>query len=142
MAYADLAGLIQRFGEGMLVDLTDRGDPPTDAVVTSVVDAAIADTDALIDGYLQGRYQLPLQATPELIQALSETIAIYKLHIHVAGEKITDDYKDALKALKDISTGVVRIPAAGIEPATGGGNGVKAKDRPRDLTPENMTGFI
>lgn len=60
MPYANLSGLTARYGQHMLVDLTDRALPPTGQIDVDVVQAALEDTDALIDGYLAGRYALPL----------------------------------------------------------------------------------
>ena len=142
MAYADLTGLTSRVGEAMLIDLSDRDTPATGAVVTAVIDAALADTDALIDGYLAGRYALPLGTVPALIITLAETIAVYKLHSHVVSEKIEADYRDALKTLEKIAKGDVRIPAAGIEPVSSGASGVKTCDRKPEMTRDNMRGLI
>ncbi len=141
MAYADLSGLTSRVGEAMLIDLSDRDTPATGAVVTSVIDAALADTDALIDGYLF-RYALPMASVPALIITLAETITIYKLHSHIVAEKIENDYRDAIKTLEKISKGDVRIPVAGVEPVSSGASGVKTCDRKPEMTRDNMRGLI
>lgn len=142
MTYATLTDLIDRYGEAMLIGLTDRGAAPTGAVVTSVVDAALADADAVIDGYLLTRYALPLSTVPDLIVTLAEAIAIYTLHTYEPDPKITKDYEAAIRSLRDISGGVIRLQVAGSEPADVGGTGVQITDRERPLTAENMKGFI
>lgn len=142
MTYATQAELVERFGEPMLIDLTDRADPPAGAIDASVVADALTDTDAMIDGYLLGRYQLPLASTPALLKDLAKAIAIYKLHGDTVADKIRTDYQDALKTLRDIASGVIRLNVAGVEPASSGATGVRVSDRPRDLTPDNMKGFI
>ena len=142
MTYASIDQLIERFGERMLVDLTDRGDVPTGAIVAPVVDRALADTDAVIDGYLAGRYALPLAETPPQLLDLALTIAIYKLHPNEPDPKIAKDYDGAMKALAQISSGIIRLPAAGVEPAAGGSSGVETIDRERELSPESLKGFI
>lgn len=143
MPYATQDGLIARVGEAMLIDLTDRAMPPAGAIDAGVVLAALEDTDALIDGYLAGRYALPLAVTPRLLATAAETIAIYKLHAQVVSEKIEKDYRDQLKLLAAIAAGDVRLPGAdGVEPAAPGASGVRTIDRDREMTPETMRGYI
>lgn len=142
MTYATQTQLIERFGAAMLVNLTDRAAVATGVIDTDVIDRALADTDAMIDGYLAPRYILPLAAVPSLVTDLALQIAIYKLHVTEADPKITKDYDAALKLLRDIGTGAVRIPAAGVEPAGASANGVVFTDRERPFTASDMTGFI
>lgn len=142
MPYASLDLLIERYGERMLVQLTDRASPATGGVVAEVVDRALADTDAAIDGRLLGRYRLPLAATPPLLVDLAIAIAIHKLHVSTVPTKIEQDYRDAIATLNQIAKGEVKLPVAGIEPPSSGAAGVVAIDRERDFTPENMRGFI
>lgn len=142
MTYATQAELVERFGEDMLIDLTDRADPPTETIDADVVAKALADADAAIDGYLLGRYVLPLASTPALLNDLAKAIAIYKLHRDTTSEKIRNDYMDALKTLTLISNGTMRLNVAGVEPESSGANGVRTTDRPRDFTPDNLKGFI
>lgn len=142
MSYATQAELVERYGEPMLIVLTDREDPPADAIDADVVARALADADAAIDGYLAGRYALPLSSLPPLVRDLALAIAIYKLHRDTASDKIRKDYEDALAQLKQIAAGVVRLAVAGVEPASSGASGVRTTDRDRPLTPENMKGFI
>lgn len=142
MTYATQALLVGRFGERLLLQVADRADPPAGAIDAGVVARALADTDAMIDGYLAGRYVLPLEATPPLLVDLAAAIAIYKLHIFAPEQKIADDYKDAVATLSKISTGTVKLPVAGVEPAGAGSAGVVTIDRERDFTPENLKGFI
>lgn len=142
MTYATQENLTDRYGEELLVQLTDHAVPATGAIDASVVARSLADTDAQIDGYLAVRYKLPLAVTPALVADLAQQIAIYKLHRTSASEKIKDDYNAALKVLRDISTGVVRLDVEGVEPTVSGSQGVQATDRARDMTPDNLKGFI
>ncbi|MDE2595956.1 MAG: DUF1320 domain-containing protein [Sphingomonadales bacterium] len=142
MTYATLQPLIDRHGEQLLLQLTDRAVPPQGAIDTGVVDQALANTDAVIDGYLAGRYVLPLAAVPPLLADLALAIAIYKLHVYSPEAKIADDYKAAMAELDKIASGKIRLPLAGVEPAASGSTGVETIDRDRPLTPENLRGFI
>lgn len=142
MSYATIELLIERHGEPMLVQLTDRGDVPTGAIAAQIVARAIADTDAVIDGYLAGRYSLPLSDTPPLLTDLALSICIYKLHPMEAPTRVDQDYRDALASLAKIAIGTIKLPIADAEPASSGAAGVEIVDRDRDFTPENMRGFI
>ncbi len=142
MSYASQADLVERFGTDLLVDLTDRASPPTGEIDADVVTRALEDTDAMIDGYLKGRYKLPLSSTPPLLRDLAQAIAVYKLHRDTVADKIRTDYTDALKMLALISAGSVRLDVEGVEPESSGATGVRTTDRERPLTPENMKGFI
>jgi phage gp36-like protein len=140
--YATLEELTERFGERMLLQLTDRASPPAGAIDQAIVDRALADADAVIDGYLAGRYQLPLSEVPPLVVDLAQVVAIYKLHPFEPDPKISKDYDQALKTLREIAQGVVRLPAAGIEPAAVSSSGVKTNDRERPFTEDNLKGFV
>lgn len=143
MPYASLAQLIDRVGEPMLIDLTDRDEVARGAVVVAVVDRALADADALIDGFLASRYQLPLVVTPALIADVAQAVALWKLHVTTPEDKIKLDYEAALKTLREIAQGLIRLPdAQGLEPPSSGQGGVIVTDRERPFTADNMKGFI
>lgn len=142
MSYASRQSLIDRYGERLLLQVADRADPPAGSIDTDLVDAALADADAVIDGYLAGRYALPLATVPPVLVPIAQAIAIYRLHVYEPEKKIGDEYKDAVADLLRISRGDIKLPVAGVEPASSGGEGVETVDRDRDFTPENLRGFI
>ncbi|TDE40928.1 gp436 family protein [Antarcticimicrobium sediminis] len=142
MTYTSQSDLTDRYGESLLIDLTDRAATPTGAVVTATVDRALADTDAMIDGYISGRYVLPLAETPPLIADLAQMIAIWKLHVYEPNPKIEADYKAAVRSLEGIASGTIRLPVAGVEPEGTGGGGARVTDRERPMTETNLKGFI
>lgn len=142
MPYTTLTQLTARYGERLLLQVADRGDPPAGVVDTAIVDQALADTDAVIDGYLAGRYQLPLGSVPPQLPPIAQSIAVYKLHAYSPEDKIEKEYQAAIADLVRIANGVIRLAVAGIEPTSSGASGVETIDRDRDFTPENMRGFI
>lgn len=142
MAYTTLQQLVARYGERLLLQVADRADPPAGSIDTGIVDQVLADTDAVIDGYLAGRYVLPLSAMPPQLASIAQSIAIYKLHAFSPEAKIEKEYDGAIADLVRIANGTIRLAVAGIEPTSSNASGVVAIDRDRDLTPENMTGFI
>lgn len=142
MTYATQAMLVTRFGEAMMIQTTDRATPATGAIDAGLVAQELANTDAVINGYVGNRYRLPLSPVPELVTDLALSIAIYKLHAFAPDEKIVRDHDAAIRTLRDIAANVVKLDAAGIEPASSGASGVQFIDRERPLSPETLTGFI
>lgn len=142
MTYATQAMLVTRFGEQTIVMLTDRSAVPTGAIDAGLVAQELSNTDAVINGYVGNRYRLPLDPAPDLVVDLALSIAIYKLHVIAADPKVKDDYDQAIRTLRDIASGVVKLDALGQEPASSGASGVQFIDRERPLSPESMTGFI
>ncbi len=142
MTYATLEHLTDRFSEKMLVALTDNGPEPTGAIDEFAIDRALANTDATIDGYLATKYRLPLAEVPPMVRDLAEVIAIYKLHTYDPPAKIKDDHDAAIRQLRDIANGTIRLPIEGSEPADRNDSGVRTSDRERPFSNENLTGFV
>lgn len=125
MSYASQQDLIDRFGELELIQLTDRVAIPPAAVNATVVDRALADADALIDGYLKAAYELPLATTPPALVKAASDIARFYLWGDRADPKgaIRAAYDDALKWLGNVARGIVRLEADGVAaPAAVEGN--------------------
>lgn len=135
--------MVAQYGEVVLRDATDRGDVATGAIVAAAVSRAIASADALIDAALAVRYALPLASTPALVNELSMTIALYKLHTSVAPEKVRKDYDDALAQLKQIAAGSLKVAdSAGEEIAGDEDDGVVTNEPERLLTNDSMKGYV
>jgi len=117
MAYATEANMIERFGETEILELTDRD--KDSEVDSAVLDGALSDADALIDGYLAARYTLPLASVPSLLIGPACDIARFKLWDDRAPDEVRKRYDDALALLKLISNGTVVLPpdAQGEKPA-------------------------
>ena len=142
MSYTTIEELERQFGATMLLQLTDHETEPTGMIDMDTVDQALARADAVIDAALAVRYRLPLVATPAIVTDIATAIAIYKLHRSSPDPKIEKDYEQALKDLRSIAKGDLRLDLAGNEPEGSGSGGVMATDRPRDFSPENLRGFI
>lgn len=143
MAYTSTPLMIARVGAGLLIALTDRGDVPLGVIDAAVMAQAMADADEQINGYLMGRYALPLAVSSGLIADIAGAITLWKLHVTSPEDKIKADYDAAIKTLRDIAQGIIRIPnAAGVEPVSSGAQGVQVVDRERPFTAETMKGFI
>ncbi|MDA8254180.1 MAG: DUF1320 family protein [Betaproteobacteria bacterium] len=120
MTYATQADLESRYGAEEVLQLADRdGDGVIDA---GVIDQALRDADAEIDGYLGSRYQLPLATAPQIINVYACDIARYRLYASAATEEVRNRYQDALKFLRLAAEGKVMIgPSAnGAAPLSAG----------------------
>jgi phage gp36-like protein len=140
--YCTQIQLEARYGTALLVEISDRADVPTGAIDAALITRAIADATALIDGYLAGRYALPLATVPALVIDLAQRIAIYYAHSNVASEKIGKDYEAALRQLKDIASGLIKLDAGGAEPAGSGASEVRTNEPERPLSAATMKGFV
>lgn len=145
MTYATLQQLIDRYGKSMMVDLTDREIVATGEIDAGVVGRALADTDAIINAKIAARYDLASVAiaVPEILVDIALCIAIWKLHRFDTSQKIKDDYAEAMRQLREIGDGTMRLPiAAGGEPEGTGETGARVTDRERPFTEETMKGWI
>lgn len=142
MPYATQQDLVDRFGEEELVQLTDRQVPPAGTVDGTVIGKALADADALIDGYLAARYAIPITPSPPLLVKLAADVARYFLHGKSATETVRQAYEDALKVLQEIARGLAVVPGASTPagPSPSGAPAVLAPER--RLGPETLSGFL
>lgn len=104
MTYATLQNLKDRFGEDELIQLTDRDNLGT--INTTVVDRALADADAQINGYLSVRYTLPLSApVPTELERIACDLARYALYEDRVTEIVEKRYDAAIRKLRDVAAG-------------------------------------
>ncbi|WP_018169093.1 gp436 family protein [Thioalkalivibrio sp. ALMg9] len=109
MSYATQADLIDRFGEGEILDLADRdGDGTPD---TDVVEGALSDAASLIDSYVGRRMRLPLDPVPEVLTRVACDLARYYLYEHRATDEVTRRHEAAMRYLRDIAEGKASLGA-------------------------------
>lgn len=142
MPYTTQSALIDRFGTDMLIELTDHEDEPIGVIDEDTVAAAIAATDAIIDGFVVDRYALPMAEVPPLLAEHALLIAIYKLHRFEPDPKIETDFKTAMRGLEQIGDGRVKLSVAGVSPKVTGDTGARTTDRARPMTADNLKGYI
>jgi phage gp36-like protein len=111
VSYATQADLEAAFGADELRMLADRDrDGSADAaVVARALDAA----EAEINSWLGGRYNQPLDPVPAQIRDIACDIARYRLDSVNPREVTRARYRDAIAALKDLSTGAAVLGSAG-----------------------------
>lgn len=112
MAYAVTQDLLDTFGEVELIDLTDRDDPPTGAVVDAVATREIAAAAAEVDGYCTGRYALPLAPVDLIVKNIVMDLARYRLYTRTVPDEVTERAKTARAQLRDINAGKLNLTAA------------------------------
>lgn len=138
MPYATVADMIDRFGQQVLIQLTDF--ESLGVVDQDTLDAAIADSDSVIDGYVGQRYALPLPGTPALLTGISCDLAFYRLHRHGAPEEARRARDEALKLLERIASGDLLLEIAGVEPTSAGGS-ADFEGPDRVFSRDKMEGF-
>ena len=121
MAYITQAQLVDRFGVDELIRLTDR-DGSAGAVVTAVLDAAIADAGSEADAYVGARYLLPLSPVPDVLVRVVADLVRYRLYDEAATEQVRKRYEDAVRFLSALAKGAISIGVlpSGAAPAASG----------------------
>lgn len=107
--YCTRQGMIDRFGQEELIELTDRGNPPADIIDDTVLNRALDDADSVINGYLSARYNLPLAAVPTSLARYAADIARFFLYDDNVTERVEKAYTLAINFLKDVSKGVASV---------------------------------
>ena len=93
-----------------------------DAAVAAI-ETELGNASAEIDGYLAGRYELPLIEVPKVLEMRTAQIARYHLTDDVIVEKVQEDYKAAVRWLEAVAAGRVLLTAPSGEETEGGGVG-------------------
>lgn len=135
MAYCTLTDLQAVIPQEDLIQLTD--DLGAGVIDTTVVDALAADAAELIDGYLRGRYALPLALVPGIVRQVAVDLTTYRLYCRrmpTVPEGIAARQANAQKLLDAIQKGVLTLGASAALSdqavvATSGGAVVSAPDR-------------
>ena len=117
-------------------------------LVVPIIEAAIADADGEIDGYLAKRYAVPLAPVPKVINKFSKDIAVYNLFSRIGIDEGTDQktylnrYNAAVKFLTLVAEGKVSIGAdADGDPAGAAAIGFTVKASPRLFSRRQMRGM-
>lgn len=108
--YASILDMTSRFGEAELLLLTDlTGAGVVDDVAVTV---ALTDASSLIDGYLAGRYPLPLAHVPSALVPICCDIARHRLYGEQAPEQIGKRFEAAISFLKSVGKGELALGLA------------------------------
>jgi len=105
--YCTQQDLIDRFGNDELIEISDHEN--TGSINVVVVQNAITDAGSEIDGYLAGRYSLPLTDAPPVLNKICCDMARYNLYDEGATEAIEKRYDNAVEFLKMAAAGKVSL---------------------------------
>ncbi len=111
MAYCTQEDISGQLDTTILTQLTD--DSGAGQFDPDVVDAAIADADAEIDGYCGARYPVPFAPVPPMIAKLSTDIAVYNLFARRDNvpEARAKRYDNAIRFLTAVAAGKISLGA-------------------------------
>ena len=111
MEYCTIEDIETQTSTPTLIQLTS--DDGQEAVNRVVALEAVLYSSTLIDGYLRGRYSLPLNTHFPLLRILAIDISIYRLYArrmrNEMPEVIETAYKNAISTLRDIQKGVISL---------------------------------
>lgn len=98
-------------GWGATYETEEARQAAIDAAVAERTAAAIDDAEALIDGYLAGRYAVPLAPVPAVVRKCAVDLAVYNLFARKdqIPEARTQRYKDVVKVLEAVAAGKVTL---------------------------------
>jgi phage gp36-like protein len=134
VSYATAQDMINRYPNRDLVQLTNE-DPTATTVNDVPITQALADASAEIDGYIEGRFALPLIDPPAVLNRLTTDIAMYRMQslrpLHDL-EDARKRYEDAVSMLAKVAAGelTLGLAADGDEPQLAGAvEAVQGPDR-------------
>jgi phage gp36-like protein len=105
--YATLEDLVTRFDIDELVQLTNSSG--SGVINNEVAIAALEDASNIIDGYLGGRYTLPLSNVPKLLTKFCCDMARFNLYDNSVSDVVEKNNKAAIDFLKAVGKGDVRL---------------------------------
>lgn len=101
--YATEANLVARFGQEI------QELKLMHASASTAVQDAIQDATEEINGYIGGRYALPLPNVPSNLERMACDIARYRLYFQQPTEEVRKRYEDAISFLKLVATGKAHL---------------------------------
>ena len=110
--YCTAEDLEIQLGKEPLIQLTNDNCEQNfiDAVVC---EEAILYSSTLIDGYLRGRYNLPLNTQFPLLRVVAMDLSTYRLYsrriMTEIPEVVCDAYKNAIKTLENLQKGIITL---------------------------------
>ncbi len=143
--YATVQDMIDRFGATHLIRLSRPEDRTAETVDEEKVNTALRDASSLIDGYIRGRYLVPIAAPPSEIVRAACILARYDL---AQGENMdpSDEMekarKDVIVWLENIAKELINLDVPAALPAGPAvGSGPRMSDRERIMSLDSLRGF-
>jgi phage gp36-like protein len=133
VSYATVNDVTARYPNRDLVQLSNE-DPAT-TVNGAPIQTALDDASAEIDGYLEGRFTLPLSDPPAVLNRLCTDIAMYRMQVLRPLHDLADArkrYDDAIAMLAKVAAGELTLGLAADNqepPAAAGAEGTQGPAR-------------
>ena len=112
MRYCTRADLGNAIPELTLTQLSND-DPSAEQPNEAVIEDGVRQAEELVDGYLRGRYNLPLDPVPTVLRDAVVYLARHWLYQRrpegVLPDAVKDSRKDTIKLLESIRDGVVTL---------------------------------
>lgn len=112
MRYCTRADLGNAIPELTLIQLSND-DPSAEQPNEVVIEDGVRQAEELVDGYLRGRYNLPLDPVPTVLRDAVVYLARHWLYQRrpegVLPDAVKDSRKDTIKLLESIRDGVVTL---------------------------------
>ncbi|MCL7726155.1 MULTISPECIES: gp436 family protein [Pasteurellaceae] len=102
MLYATQDSLVKRYSANLIAALAGQE-------ADKKVQEALEDASQTIDSYLAGRYSLPLNTVPAVLERHCCYLARYFLEKNRATEQARRDYEDSIKFLEKVATGTISL---------------------------------
>lgn len=151
MSYSTKAEVLEMLKEDALNpiigDTFDEDAEQRAARIGPIIEMAIEDADAEIDGYLGKRYAVPLSNIPRVINKFSKDIALYNLFSRMGIDEDSDQktyltrYNSAIKFLTMVAEGKTSIGVDTDDPASAAATGFLAKSSPRLFSRASLKGM-
>ncbi|GKX57617.1 hypothetical protein SOASR030_37290 [Leminorella grimontii] len=147
MAYATVADMNVRYGRDVLRDLAeekidcdDSGQPLQ--TVEQVIETALADASAAIDGYIDVRLLLPLKKVPAVLIRHTCILARYALESGAATEKAEKEYEATIRFLEKVGAGDISFGLTADDQVPESGDVVVFESAGSVWTRKGSKGFI
>lgn len=134
MRYCTLADLLLAIPEHTLIQLSSD-DVSATGIEMPVVEEAVRQAEELVDGYLRGRYNLPLDPVPSIIRDITVNLARHWLYArrpegNDLPEAVTRTWKAGLQMLEAIRDNKITLgmPSGASAPEPGE---IKVRARPQ-----------
>lgn len=124
--YTTASRLIEKYGAQHLIYLTIK-EPTGDETSPdlAVINREIGRVDGIIDGYLRGRYPLPLPEIPPELAGYAEDMVIARIYGCLPERTVPEDIvraaKEASAWLRDLQKGLATLSVETLPPASSGG---------------------
>ena len=143
MRYCNRADIGNSIPELTLLQLSND-DPAAEQPKESVIEDGVRQAEELVDGYLRGRYVLPLEPVPTVLRDAVVYLTRHWLYQRrpegIVPDAVKDSRKDTIKLLESIRDGVVTLgmPTGQAAPEPGE---VRVRSRRKQFTDDMWKGY-